>query len=295
MRKASHNKEQLISNLKKIKLFIYGFAPLFLVFCLIGGAVIYYEGYTPSEKTNQGYKASEYSAEAPSYYLVVGTDRQNESFMVFNLVNISGFSESINIVSIPKELAVLYKGKQMSLGEAYKKGGKRAALNAVEDCLSINISRIAGCDLEDFSRMFNYLGGVFVDLPAELNNEEGERIYYQGRQFFKGEDILELFRKACFNKQEESYIFGCFIADIINNRLKSSSQTNQKSPAVNLFDFFITDYSYFDYVNSEPLITAILKKEKPARVYPLYGGMDSSGHQSLFFYKKEEDEPDYLR
>lgn len=120
----------------------------------------------------------------PFYVLLMGTDEDeardgDEEFGgVFRtdtiiLARVDPREQSLTLVSIPRDTQVdLGEYGIQKINAAHAFGGPTLAVQAVEDLTGVAISHYAEIDLDGFVGMVDQLGGIEVDVPMEINDED---------------------------------------------------------------------------------------------------------------------------
>ena len=126
------------------------------------------------------------SAEAgePFYMLLMGTDesadRQDDEELAglfrtdtIILARVDPKEQALTLVSIPRDTQVdLGEHGMQKINAAHTFGGPTLAVQTVEDLCGVNISHYAEIDFDGFIGMVDALGGIEVDVPMTIDDED---------------------------------------------------------------------------------------------------------------------------
>ena len=127
---------------------------------------------------------SKANAGEPFYMLLLGTDestdRQDDEEMagVFRsdtiiLTRVDPKAQSLTMVSIPRDTQVdLGEYGTQKINAAHAFGGATLAVEAVEELTNVSISHYAEIDFDGFVGLVDALGGVEVDVPMTIDDED---------------------------------------------------------------------------------------------------------------------------
>ena len=127
---------------------------------------------------------SKVNAGEPFYMLLLGTDestdRQDDEEMagVFRsdtiiLTRVDPKAQTLTMVSIPRDTQVeLGEYGTQKINAAHAFGGATLAVQAVEDLTGVSISHYAEIDFDGFIGLVDALGGVEVDVPMAIDDED---------------------------------------------------------------------------------------------------------------------------
>lgn len=153
--------------------------------------------------------------EVGRYYtlLVVGIDQLNANTDTIMLVRYDAVEHKANIISIPRDtlVNVPYSVKKINAVYSYAEGdgesGIDALMDAVQGICGFRPDSYVCIDTEVFKTAIDKLGGVFFDVPVDMNyddytdeNNDGVTDYVfsihvqKGYQLLNGENALGVFR-----------------------------------------------------------------------------------------------------
>lgn len=105
-----------------------------------------------------------------------GTGRSD----VIMLVRTDPVTNTITLVSIPRDTPFEIDGNKAKINEAFRLGGSAAEVNAVESITGVNVSHYVQIDFAGLERFIDTLGGIVVDVPIDI----------QGTDALTGETII---------------------------------------------------------------------------------------------------------
>lgn len=135
--------------------------------------------------------------------LVLGTDARPDEKLARSdaimLIRLDPEHQAVTLLSLPRDLWVpipdFGEGKidtAYFLGEQYDEGAAVAA-QTISEALAINIDRTAVINFEGFRGLIDALGGIRIDVPAELYDPEfpTEDYGYTVAHFLPGEQLMD--------------------------------------------------------------------------------------------------------
>ncbi len=142
----------------------------------------------------------------PFYVLLLGTDESSDrdesgdyggSFRSDSimLLRIDAQNKKATLVSIHRDTMVdLGKYGKQKLNAAYAFGGPALAVQTVSSMAGVGISHYAGINFDGFAQVVDAVGGVQVDVPVEIDDEDAGGHLDAGLQTLNGEQALILCR-----------------------------------------------------------------------------------------------------
>lgn len=142
----------------------------------------------------------------PFYMLLLGTDasleRENdetygEAFRTDTILftRVDPVEKKITMISMPRDTMVQIPGHgTQKLNAAYAFGGASGAVETVSDIAGVGISHFCLVDMDGLVSVVDALGGVEVDVPIEINDEDAGGHLDAGLQTLNGEQALILCR-----------------------------------------------------------------------------------------------------
>ena len=141
----------------------------------------------------------------PFYMLLLGTDKVwwregTEDGGVYRsdtmiLARVDAPNGTISLVSIPRDTLVnLGQYGWQKINAAYSLGGPSLAVEAVSKLTDVNISHYAEVDIDGLSAVVDAIGGIEVEVPIEIDDEDAGGYVPAGWQTLNGEQTLVLCR-----------------------------------------------------------------------------------------------------
>ncbi len=143
----------------------------------------------------------------PFYMLLLGTDgssdrESSEEFADGNfrtdsimLLRIDPQNKQVTAISFHRDTMVdLGEYGMQKLNAAYAIGGASYAVEVVSDLASVPISHYAEVDFDGFKEIVDALGGIEVDVPVEIDDDEAGGHLMPGYQTLDGDQALILCR-----------------------------------------------------------------------------------------------------
>jgi len=162
-----------------------------IVLVLLLGAVGFYLWFTISLNNSLERNASKEALDAltgvaggePFYTLVLASDeRVNEHNPnvyqytdVMMLMRVDPNKNQVTMLSIPRDTPYeLDDGTVVKMNELFAMGGVKLAIKGVSDLTNLPISHYAMVYMSDCKAVVDELGGVEIDVPIEINNDDPE-------------------------------------------------------------------------------------------------------------------------
>lgn len=139
----------------------------------------------------------------PFYMLLMGTDKSEEREQdedVFRsdtimLVRIDPVDKKVTLVSLHRDTSVdMGKYGQQKLNAAYAFGGPAYAVETVSGMADVPISHYAEINFDGFQDVVDALGGIEVDVPMEIDDDDAGGYVAAGLHTLNGEEALILCR-----------------------------------------------------------------------------------------------------
>ncbi|MBO4352184.1 MAG: LCP family protein [Eggerthellaceae bacterium] len=137
----------------------------------------------------------------PFYMLLLGTDRDEERKAsdegdfyrsdTMILARVDAPQGTITLISIPRDTLVdLGEYGWQKINVAYGFGGASLAVEAVSKLTGVDISHYAEVDMDGLAAVVDAIGGVEVEVPVEINDDDAGGYVPAGWQTLDGEHAL---------------------------------------------------------------------------------------------------------
>ncbi len=142
----------------------------------------------------------------PFYMLLIGSDKSadrdesgefGETYRTDSmiLVRVDPKDKKVTMVSIPRDTKVNLPGYgYQKINAAYAFGGAGGAVDAVSELAGVKINHYAEVDFDGFRAVVDALGGIDVEVPMEINDDEAGGHVDAGLHTLNGEEALILAR-----------------------------------------------------------------------------------------------------
>lgn len=187
-------------------------AVLALVLVGAGAAFAYYQNIEGNlhagldQKDLEKYLVETDLTNEPFYMLLMGTDGSSEreedesfggSFRTDSIIlaRIDPVNKKVSMVSIHRDTMVdMGEYGQQKVNAAHAFGGAVLSVKTISDFAGVDISHYAEINFDGFRDIVDALGGVEVDVPVEINDEDAGGHLDAGLQTLNGEQALILCR-----------------------------------------------------------------------------------------------------
>ncbi len=111
-------------------------------------------------------------------------------------------ADTASLISIPRDTVVYYNGKYQKINATYA-GGEEAVAAAVHDLLGVPVDYWVSVNLKAFSEIVNQIGGVYFDVPVDMDYEDPYQDLYihikAGYQLLNGKKAEGVMRcRSCY-------------------------------------------------------------------------------------------------
>ncbi len=171
----------------------------------------------------------------PFTLLLLGYDRRPPETIYRSdtiiLAKVDPKTKQVWMLSIPRDTRVDIPGKGThKINDAFALGGEELAIKTVEQFTGVRINHYMGVNFKGFERAVDAMGGVWVDVPTEINDIKADRSpghraahIDAGYQLLDGEHALTFVRTrdfldADFSRMKNQQLFFRAVADQIAKR-----------------------------------------------------------------------------
>ncbi len=182
------------------------------------------------------------------YFLwVASKDRSAMRFMW--LVRVQMPEGKFSICTIKPTSILTIDGKGVTFEDVYEKSGEKELVAAMEAYSGLKIDKYIGATDENFKALVNYLGGVQIEVPEQIEykSEEFNAILVKGRQNMKGDTLFRYLRYLGATEYEgtrsQSKVFGEFLENVFSEKYIEkrtnifSKISNSMTTSISIVDF----------------------------------------------------------
>lgn len=202
----------------------------------------------------------------PFYCLIMGIDKseERENSAEFEgdtfrsdsmiLARIDPTQKTVSLVSIERDTYVYIDGYGANkINAAASLGGASLTVDTIEEFAGVNISHYVSIDFDGFKAAVDGLGGIEVDVPMEIDDDEAGGHVDAGLQTLNGEQALILCRSR---HAYDDYGSGDYyrmanqrlVLGAIAKKLLSSDVTTMTSTLSAMADYITTDMDVQDII-----------------------------------------------
>ena len=210
--------------------------------------------------------ASESTLTEPFYMLLMGTDKSAEreasaeyagdTFRSDSMIlaRIDPQQKKVTLISIERDTYVDIEGYGLNkINAAYSLGGAALAVKTVSEYAGVPISHYAEIGFDAFKSAVDSLGGVEVDVPIEIDDDEAGGYLAAGPQTLNGDQALILCRSR-HAYEDAGYGGGDYyraanqrmVMGAVAKKLLASDPATIASTVTSLCDYITTDMSVTD-------------------------------------------------
>lgn len=183
------------------------------VLCLIGFAAV--SGYTLAHwvvtQEPPAFINTVVEKQLPSKnVLVLGTDESRLRSDVMMLGCLNTTTNTVDIISIPRDTRVKLKGDYHKINNALTFGGGELACQTVQELTGIQVDTYVLIDFDAFGKIIDILGGVDFDVPQDMYyadpTQDLKINLKKGQQHLDGDKAEQLVRFRQYKRGDEDRI-----------------------------------------------------------------------------------------
>ncbi|HOJ12106.1 MAG TPA: LCP family protein [Clostridiales bacterium] len=162
-----------------LRKFYFAFTSILLIFLFSTGIVIlnYLKAYSAKEALSPDGNVTDnllkpfFIDKDPFNALILVGDKSEANTDTMMVVNYNPSTSEMNIMSIPRDTKVtLDNGKNVKINSLYvNRGGSTLLMKHLSNMLGIDIKYYVYLNLETFRKVIDLLGGVWIDVPIDLD------------------------------------------------------------------------------------------------------------------------------
>lgn len=187
---------------------IVALVALFALYMLVCAPIDRSISFTHDERAGLSKELSWHVPGTPYYVLALGSDaREGETVSrtdTMILVRVDPLGGKLTMLSIPRDTMVEIEGYgTQKINAAYAFGGVAGAVREVHELTGAPISQAAIVRFDGIENLVDYLGGVTVDVPVEVNDP-----YYTGLQLPAGTQEMDGYTALMFSRVRHGFDLG---------------------------------------------------------------------------------------
>lgn len=239
------------------KCFILTFLITLMILCLVGLPVLLANGQEPS---SQNSKPEEYTPDwSDKMTLLLQVKEESGTPLRFFLIGLHPTQKRLYVTPLPGETWLSAGKKENTLTGFTEYGGIYLGAEALAQSYEIGVERTAAITIQRLSDLVNRLGGVEWDpqVPLTVTTLSGETLSLSpGLQKLDGERVASLMLPNGGNQAEQLERAGELLVTLLNQHL-SPRVSGAGDRFAEVANFFITDFSYSDYLNRADALDAV--------------------------------------
>lgn len=217
------------------------------------------------EQTQTQANASETDLAVPAgekTFLLWCAEKETEKLQTVWLVRCEMPARKLTAIAIAPETPVSIGGAGRSLDAIYGAGGARALRDAVQAMLGAPIDRYIGAYETGLINMANYMGGLTVDVPAQINyrSDTLTLVLVKGRQTLKGDSLYKYFRYLAGNGAQGRAELAQAMLDICEGVFRAKNTEKRSRIFSKMMNTLQTDLSIVDFSSDERAIVLLTQE-----------------------------------
>ena len=154
-------------------------------------------------------------------------------------------NKTASLVSIPRDTLVLRNGSYSKINATYSSGGVELVRQTVSDMLGVPIDYYVSVDLQAFEEIVNEIGGVWFDVPVDMDYEDPYQDLYihikAGYQLLDGKQAVGVMRcRSCYPNADIGRVQTqrAFLSALVSQTVTLSNVTKVTS-LINIFNTYV--------------------------------------------------------
>ncbi|MBR2730666.1 MAG: LCP family protein [Clostridia bacterium] len=168
----------------------------------------------------------------------------------------------LTALALAPETPVAMGGKGSTLDATFASGGARALRDAVQAMLGAPIDRYVGAYETGLINMVNYMGGLTVDVPAQINyrSDALTLVLVKGQQTLKGDSLFKYFQYLSIGGAVGRAELAQAMLDICAGVFRSQNTEKRSRIFSKMMGTLQTDLSIVDYSSDERAIVQLTQE-----------------------------------
>lgn len=194
------------------------------------------------------------------YFLwVASKDRSKMRFLW--LIRAEMPESKFSICTVDPTSILSIGGKSVTFEDVFAKSGEKELVAAMEAYSGLKIDKYIGATEENFKAFINYLGGVQIDVPEQIEykSDDFNAILVKGKQNMKGDTLFRYMRYLGVTEYEgtrsQSKLFGNVLENVFSEKY-IEKRTNIFSKISNSMK---TDISIVDFSSHDNEVLALME------------------------------------
>jgi len=153
-------------------------------------------GDAPTETVPEQLISQEAEIEASKTYLFWCADDSGTELRFAWLVNLELPERKASVCTLDLNRRIAFGSETQSMRHIFRQKGIKTLIACIEDETEIEIDGYIGSDDESFKSMINYLGGIDITVPEQIDYRSGDLtvVLVKGKQNLKGDTLFKYLR-----------------------------------------------------------------------------------------------------
>lgn len=186
-------------------------------------------------------------------------DSENGRMRMAWLVNVRLPERVLTVLPVKASTHVDYQSRSLSVEEIKRTFGNSKLVSALEAEYEIKIDGYIGSDDEGFKSMINYLGGVNINVPEQIEyrGDDLALILVKGKQNMKGDTMLKYIRYLDTQGERGLTYQSLVMVQIFESVFRPSLVSRAEKVYSNISNSLETDISIVDFSSMRETVNAM--------------------------------------
>ena len=213
-------------------------------------------GNAPTETQPEQASAQEIEIEASKTYLFWCADDSGTELRFAWLVNFELPDRRSSVCTLDLNRRIVFGNEEQSMRHIFRQKGVKTLVACIEDEIGVEIDGYIGSDDESFKTIINYLGGVDITVPEQIEYRSGDLtvVLVRGKQNLKGDTLFKYIRYLGTLDEKGRKLQASAMNEILDSVFKPSNVDRSEYIFSKISNTLETDLTIVDYSSAEQAI-----------------------------------------
>lgn len=218
-------------------------------------------GDAPTETVPEELITQEAEIEASKTYLFWCADDSGTELRFAWLVNFELPARKASVCTLDLNRRIVFENQEQSMRHIFRQKGIKTLVSCIENGTEIEIDGHIGSDDESFKSMINYLGGIDITVPEQIDYRSGDLnvLLVKGKQNLKGDTLFKYLRYLGTLDEKGRKLQASAMNEILDYVFKPSNINRCSYIFSKISNSLETDLTIVDYSSAEQGIKLLVE------------------------------------